>query len=108
MQKITTFKAFYPYYLSEHLHPVCRGLHYVRSLSVILVALYAFLTSQFLYLLLLPFLGYGFAWVGHFFVEKNRPATFDYPLYSLAADWVMLKDFLTGQLDQKLKLHDLD
>ena len=108
MQKITTFKAFYPYYLSEHLHPVCRGLHYVGSLSVILVALYALLTSQFLYLLLLPFLGYGFAWVGHFFVEKNRQATLDYPLYSLAADWVMLKHFLTGQLDQKLKLHDLD
>lgn len=108
MQKITTFKAFYPYYLSEHLHPVCRGLHYIGSLSVVAVAIYALLTSQYLYLLLLPFLGYGFAWVGHFFIEKNRPATFDYPMYSLAADWVMLKDFLTGQLDKKLKLHDLD
>ncbi|MDA8622149.1 DUF962 domain-containing protein [Psychrosphaera sp.] len=107
-KKLDSFKAFYPYYLSEHLHPVCRCLHYIGSTLVILVAVYALATNQFMYLLLLPFIGYGFAWVGHFFVEKNRPATFTYPFYSLLGDWVMFKDFLTGQLEKKLKLHNLD
>ena len=107
-KKLNSFKAFYPYYLSEHLHPICRGLHYAGSTFVILVALYAITSNQYMYFWLLPFIGYGFAWVGHFFIEKNRPATFTYPFYSFLGDWVMFKDFLTGQLDKKLKLHNLD
>jgi hypothetical protein len=46
----------------------------------------------------LPLFGYGFAWVGHFFFEKNRPATFTYPIYSFIGDWVMYKDILTGKI----------
>jgi hypothetical protein len=102
MSKFSSFSQFYPYYLSEHRHPVCRALHYTGSSLVIAVLLVAVLSQQWHYLWLLPFIGYGFAWFGHFFFEHNKPATFKYPLYSLAADWVMLKDFLTGQLDKKL------
>jgi hypothetical protein len=98
----STFAEFYPYYLAEHSHPACRAMHYIGSLLVIATLIYAFATAQWHWLWLLPVIGYGFAWIGHFFIERNRPATFTYPLYSLAADWVMLKDFLTGQLSNKL------
>ena len=58
---------------------------------------YILATRQWLLLLALPLVGYGFAWVGHFVFEKNRPATFKYPLYSFMGDWVMLKDALMGR-----------
>lgn len=93
-----SFSEFYPYYLEEHSNPTCRRLHYVGSLLVIVVALYALMTGKLTWLLLVPVIGYGFAWIGHFFFEKNRPATFQYPFYSLMADWVMLKDMLTGRI----------
>jgi hypothetical protein len=100
-QRITTFKEFYPFYLAEHSNPVCRGLHYVGSLLVLAVLGYALATSQYVLLWLLPVIGYGFAWVGHFIFEHNKPATFKYPFYSLASDWVMLFQFLTGTLPKE-------
>lgn len=102
MNKFSSFSEFYPYYLSEHRHPVCRALHYIGSSLVLTVLLFAVLLQQWQWLWSLPIIGYGFAWLGHLLFEHNRPATFKYPLYSLVADWVMLKDFLTGQLPQKL------
>jgi hypothetical protein len=102
MSGFNSFSEFYPYYLSEHRHPVCRTLHYIGSSLVIVVLLFALFTQQWRWLWLLPFIGYGFAWLGHFMFEHNKPATFKYPLYSLAADWVMFKDFLTGQLKHKM------
>ncbi|WP_297794786.1 DUF962 domain-containing protein [uncultured Marinobacter sp.] len=92
------FSEFYPYYLEEHSDITCRRLHFVGSLLVIVVALYAILTAKLAWLLLVPVIGYGFAWVGHFFFEKNRPATFKYPLYSLMGDWVMFRDILIGRI----------
>lgn len=92
------FADFYPYYLEEHSDVNCRRLHFVGSLLVILVTLYAIVTAKFLYLLLLPVIGYGFAWVGHYGFEKNRPATFKHPLYSLMGDWVMFRDMLVGRI----------
>ena len=74
--RYTSFAEFYPYYLQEHRNDTCRRLHYVGSLLVLGII----------------------AWVGHFVFEKNRPATFQYPLYSLMGDWVMLKDALTGRI----------
>jgi hypothetical protein len=65
---------------------------------VLLLIGYAFISSQFVLLWLLPLIGYGFAWVGHFFFEKNRPATFKHPFYSLWGDWVMFKDMLIGKI----------
>ena len=97
-QTFRNFADFYPYYLEEHSDVNCRRLHFVGSLLVILVALYAIVTAKFLYLLLLPVIGYGFAWVGHYGFEKNRPATFKHPLYSLMGDWVMFRDMLVGRI----------
>jgi hypothetical protein len=93
-----TFRAFYPDYLAEHSHAVCRGLHFAGSALVLLATLYILLTGTWKLIWLLPVLGYGFAWAGHFFFEKNQPATFTYPLYSLLGDWVMFKDMLTGKI----------
>lgn len=98
-RRFNSFREFYPYYLSEHRNRVCRRLHVVGSgLIVLLVgAVLARLLSPW-WLLAVPVLGYGFAWVGHFVFEKNRPATFTYPLWSLMGDWVMFKDALTGRI----------
>lgn len=97
-ERYQSFAEFYPYYLQEHSNPTCRRLHYVGSLLVLAILAYALLSQQWLWLLALPVVGYGFAWVGHFAFEKNRPATFQYPLYSLMGDWVMLKDAFTGRI----------
>ena len=93
-----SFAEFYPYYLGEHASRTCRRLHFVGTSLVILTALYAGATQTWTALWLLPLFGYGFAWVGHFFVEKNRPATFKAPFYSLAGDFVMYRDMLTGRI----------
>ena len=93
-----SFADFYPFYLSEHSDPVCRRLHFIGSLLVLLTLFYAAYTRRWLLLLAVPVIGYGFAWVGHFFFEKNRPATFTYPLYSFMGDWRMFKDILTGKV----------
>ncbi|RUO36866.1 DUF962 domain-containing protein [Aliidiomarina shirensis] len=94
----SSFKAFYPYYLQEHKNRTSRRLHVIGSLLVLAIIVTAIITSTWMLLWLVPVVGYGFAWVGHFFFEKNKPATFKHPLYSLMGDWVMLKDVLTGRL----------
>ena len=96
--RFTSFAEFYPYYLQEHSNDVCRRRPYGGSLRVLSILGYALFTQQWLWLLALPFAGYGFAWVGHFVFEKNKPATFKYPLYSFMGDWVMLKDAFTGRI----------
>lgn len=93
----TSFSEFYPYYLREHSHPVCRALHYTGTSLALLIWIYALWAGQYLLLLAGLVVGYGFAWTAHFFFEHNRPATFQYPLYSFMGDWVMLKDFLGGR-----------
>lgn len=102
MQRFNSFAEFYPYYLAEHRHPLCRALHYIGSMLVIALLIFALYSQQWRMLWFLPLIGYGFAWLGHLVFEHNKPATFQYPFYSLAADWVMLKDFLTGRLKQKM------
>ncbi len=94
----SSFAEFYPFYLQEHSNPICRRLHYVGSVLVLGILAYALASGQWLWLLALPLAGYGFAWIGHFIFEKNRPATFQYPLYSFLGDWVMLKDAFTGRI----------
>ena len=97
-ERFKSFSEFYPFYLSEHANSSCRGLHYIGSSLVLALLGYVLATGSWMLLWLLPVIGYGFAWIGHFVFEKNRPATFQYPLWSLIGDWVMLKDFLTGRL----------
>jgi hypothetical protein len=97
--RFESFQEFYPYYLGEHSNAVCRGLHYAGSLLGASMLVFALATAQYGWILAGLVTGYGLAWVGHFFFEHNRPATFQYPLWSFVADWVMLKDFLTGRLE---------
>jgi hypothetical protein len=98
MPHFASFREFYPYYLDEHRHRTCRRLHFVGSALVVLILLAAALTGRWRWLWLLPLAGYGFAWVGHYVFEKNRPATFKHPLYSLLGDWVMFWQMLRGKL----------
>ncbi len=99
-KKYNSFKEFYPFYLAEHSNKICRLLHVVGSSLVILVLISSLVTQSYLMLLSLPIIGYGFAWVGHYFFEKNIPATFTYPLYSFIGDWVMWWQFFTGKLNK--------
>ena len=89
--------ASYPYYLDEHADVRCRRLHFAGTWLVIAAAVAGFVVSPW-WFLAMPLAGYGFAWVGHFAFEKNRPATFKHPLYSLAGDWVMFFDILRGRV----------
>lgn len=98
MSRYQSFREFYPFYLSQHEDLTCRRLHLVGSMLVLGVVASAVLTANWWLLLLAPLVGYGFAWVGHFRFEKNKPATFEYPLYSFIGDWVMLWQSLTGKL----------
>ena len=93
-----SFREFYPFYLSEHSNVACRRLHFVGS-SLVLGCLVAMVsTTNPWWLLAALFCGYGFAWVGHFFFEHNKPATFKYPFYSFVGDWMMYKDILVGKI----------
>jgi hypothetical protein len=96
--EFASFRDFYPYYLSEHRNRTCRRLHFAGTLLVVVTFLVAVVTARWALLWLLPVFGYGFAWAGHFVFEKNRPATFRHPLYSLAGDFVMFREVLTGRI----------
>ncbi len=98
MTSFTNFSEFYPYYLAEHGNRVCRRLHFIGSSLVIAVVVLALSTGQLRWLWLAPVAGYSFAWVGHYVFEKNRPATFKHPLYSLLGDWVMYGQMLRGKV----------
>ena len=98
IKKFNSFAEFYPYYLSEHGNSTCRRLHFIGTTLVIGILAYAIGRGSLVLLLALPLAGYSFAWIGHFFFEKNRPATFKHPFYSFAGDWVMFKDILTGKI----------
>jgi hypothetical protein len=102
-KKYTSLKDFYPYYLTEHSDPICRELHFTGTLGFFLLLFSAFIFQKWCLFILLPICGYGFAWAGHFFFEKNKPATFQYPFYSLASDFIMFYHILTNQLPQKLE-----
>jgi len=89
-----TLADFYPYYLGEHRNGTCRVLHFLGTTLVLTLLVLALVEQQWTLLWTLPVAGYGFAWAGHFFFEKNRPATFTYPLYSFLSDWLMWRDIL--------------
>jgi hypothetical protein len=98
IRRFNSFAEFYPYYLSEHSNSTCRRMHFVGTSLVIFILALAIGKGAWLMLLALPLAGYSFAWVGHFFFEKNRPATFQHPLYSLLGDFVMYRDMVLGRV----------
>lgn len=102
MQRPRSFSEFWPYYLGEHRHPVNRGLHYLGTSSALLLLGYLILNGRWWLLLLGVVIGYGPAWVGHFFVENNKPASFRYPLWSFLADLKMLSLKLSGRMSAEL------
>ena len=97
-QRFSSFSSFYPYYLQEHQNRTCRRLHFVGTSLALLVIFFSAFTGWGWGLLLALLCGYAFAWLGHFFFEKNRPATFRHPFYSFAGDWVMWRDMLLGRI----------
>ena len=93
-----SFREFYPFYLSEHRNPTCRKLHFAGTTLVVILLVATVVTRNAWLLAAIPLAGYGFAWVGHFVFEKNRPATFSYPAWSFMGDWVMYWQLLTGRI----------
>ncbi|HEX2591312.1 MAG TPA: DUF962 domain-containing protein [Rhizomicrobium sp.] len=102
-RKMRTYAEFWPYYLQEHAKPQTRALHYIGTGIVIAALAALMLTGSLWFLLVAMTAGYAFAWIGHFFVEHNRPATFTYPLWSLISDFRMTWDWVTGSLPAELK-----
>lgn len=98
MRRFANFREFYPFYLSEHANRTSRRLHFVGSCGVIALVALALATGELRWIGAAVVCGYGFAWVGHLFFERNRPATFRHPLYSFAGDWVMFTDILRGRI----------
>ena len=98
MTRFASFREFYPFYLEEHRNVVSRRLHFIGSCGALACVALAVARGNPWWLLAALLCGYAFAWFGHFFFEKNRPATFKHPFYSFAGDWVMFKDILTGRI----------
>lgn len=98
MSGFRSFSEFYPFYLNEHSNRLCRRMHFIGSSLVIAVLLAALWSGELRWLWLMPLVGYGGAWIGHYIFEKNRPATFKHPLYSLIGDWVMYAQMLRGKV----------
>ena len=94
----SSFKEFYPYYLGEHSNRVCRICHFLGTSLLFVLIVFSTYTGNYKLLWALPVVGYGFAWLGHFVFEKNRPATFKFPFYSLTGDFMMYFDILRGKV----------
>jgi hypothetical protein len=101
--RISNFREFWPYYVREHSKFGCRLLHFVGSSAGIICLITAVLTLNLLFIPLGLISGYGFAWMGHFFIERNRPATFQYPLWSLIADWKMWGLMIAGRMSAEAR-----
>jgi hypothetical protein len=92
-----TFREFYPFYLTEHVNPVSRRLHVIGTSLAIAALVLGIVMLDWRWAVAAPFIGYGFAWVGHFFFEKNQPATFKYPGFSLRGDFKLWFETVTGR-----------
>jgi hypothetical protein len=93
-----TFHDFYPFYLAEHANPTCRRLHFAGTSIAVTLLLAALLTQRWWLMVVALVQGYAFAWVGHFYFEHNRPATFKYPWFSFMGDWRLWWDILRGRI----------
>src|SRR5262249_47262497 len=101
--RMMSFEEFWPYYVTQHQKKATRTLHFVGTTASMLCVAGGLLTKRRWLLGLAPVVGYGAAWIGHFFVEKNKPATFTHPLWSLRADFVMWTKIVTGTMDAEVE-----
>jgi hypothetical protein len=99
-----TFGEFWPYYVRAHSQPATRLMHAIGSVLA-LAAVVLGITVHPWFFLAAPVVGYAFAWTSHFFIEHNKPATFGHPLWSLAADYVMLWKTVTGSMGREIAAH---
>jgi hypothetical protein len=107
MKKFESFEEFWPFYLFEHQNENNRFLHYTGTTLVILFLVDCLITRNFVWMPLALVIGYGFAWTGHYRYEGNKPATFEYPLWSLQGELKMLFLFYRGKLPNELKKYNL-
>lgn len=107
-RKYSSFADFWPFYLGEHSKKGTRALHYIGTTLVVAVAVAALISGNWWWLVVMPLAGYFFAWLAHFTLEHNRPATFTYPAWSLAADFKMWWMWLTGRLGRELDAAGID
>ncbi|HJT25584.1 MAG TPA: DUF962 domain-containing protein [bacterium] len=98
--KISNFSEFWPYYLGEHSKPATRWVHVLGTLAGLALALWALASGRVWFILAAIALGYAPAWIAHFFIEKNKPATLHYPFWSFCADFKMAFLLLTGKLER--------
>jgi len=97
-KRFKTLKEFYPFYLTQHSNVVCRTFHFVGTFIAFILLFSAIFKQSWYLLFFVPFAGYGFSWMGHFFFEKNKPAAFKQPFYSLCSDFIMFFDLLFGRI----------
>ena len=107
-RRFGTYGAFWPYYLTEHRKPMTRLVHFAGTALAIATLVVALATRTWWLLALVPVAGYGFAWAGHALIERNRPATFTYPLWSLFSDFRMFFLWIAGRLEPELRKAGLD
>jgi len=105
--RFSTYGEFWPFYLAEHTKPSTRAAHYVGTIASAAALVCALASQNWWWLLAVPFLGYGPAWFGHFFIEKNKPATFEAPFWSLISDYRMCGLFLSGRLGNELMKYQI-
>jgi hypothetical protein len=98
-----SYEEFWPFYLSQHSKPSTRAWHFVGTSFVFVFIILTVVTLNFWFLLLAPVVAYAFAWISHFFIEGNKPATFGHPVWSLRADFRMYRLILFGQLQKEIE-----
>jgi hypothetical protein len=101
------YVEFWHFYLRQHAKPATRAVHYVGTIASVVALLVAIVTQDWWWLVAMPICGYGLAWIGHIFIEKNRPATFHAPVWSLISDYRMCGLFLTGRLGHELMKYQI-
>lgn len=102
-ERIETYAAFWDFYVAEHSQPLTRYLHFIGTTLGLVIFVWILQSGNYLYLPVCLIVGYAFAWVSHFFVEHNKPATFKYPLWSFVSDYKMVFYMLTGRMNREVE-----